>query len=193
MPGDTEKLASARHTLAHLLAAAIRELYPHAQATIGPAIDTGFYYDFDFSGGPVPSVDDLEKIQKKMIALLPAWKDFNRTEVSADEARKAFAGNQFKTELIDDLAKEGATITLYTSGGFTDLCRGGHVEHPSKDIEPGSFKLDKVAVTKDNRKELLYEILEKATAFLEEQLTKNETSKKYILGRGLTEWRLRSR
>ena len=145
MASDTEKLASTRHTLAHLLAAAIREIYPHAKATIGPAIDTGFYYDFDFSGGAVPSVDDLEKIQKKMIALLPAWKEFDRKEVTADEARKAFAGNQFKIELIDDLAKEGATITLYTSGGFTDLCRGGHAEHPSRDIDAGSFKLDKVA------------------------------------------------
>ena len=145
MSGDTEKLASTRHTLAHLLAAAIHELYPHAKATIGPAIDTGFYYDFDFSGGTVPNVDDLPNIQKKMVALLPAWKEFTRKEVTADEARKAFAGNQFKTELIDDLAKEGATITLYTSGGFTDLCRGGHAEHPSKEIDAGSFKLDKVA------------------------------------------------
>jgi threonyl-tRNA synthetase len=145
MAGDMEKLEYIRHTLAHLLASAIRELYPHAKATIGPAIDTGFYYDFDFSGGAVPSIDDLEKVQKKMVALLPVWKEFDRKEVTADQARKAFAGNQFKVELIDDLAKDDATITLYTSGGFTDLCRGGHAEHPSKDIDPKSFKLDKVA------------------------------------------------
>ena len=90
MAGDTEKLEHTRHTLAHLLAAAIRELYPHAKATIGPAIDTGFYYDFDFSGGTVPSVDDLPKIQKKMIALLPTWKEFLREEVTPDRGKELF-------------------------------------------------------------------------------------------------------
>lgn len=134
-----------RHTLAHLLAAAIRELYPHALPTIGPAIDNGFYYDFDFSGGVSLTTDDLAKIQKKMIQLLPSWVAFTHREVSPAEAREMFKGNPFKTELIDNLEKEGATITLYTCGGFTDLCRGGHSEHPAAEIAPDSFKLDKVA------------------------------------------------
>jgi threonyl-tRNA synthetase len=134
-----------RHTLAHLLAAAIRELYPHGKPTIGPAIDNGFYYDFDFSGGAMPGTDDLENIQKKMTELLPSWVEFTHKEASPAEAREMFAGNPFKIELIDNLEKEDATITLYTCGDFTDLCRGGHSEHPAAEIAPDSFKLDKVA------------------------------------------------
>lgn len=134
-----------RHTLAHLMAAAVRELYPHALPTIGPAIDTGFYYDFDFSGGEQPNDEALKEIQKKMKKLLNVWTEFTHEEVSADKAREIFAGNQFKIELIDGLEKEGATITLYSCGGFTDLCRGGHAEHPNKEIDAGAFQLDKVA------------------------------------------------
>jgi threonyl-tRNA synthetase len=134
-----------RHTLAHLLAAAIQELYPHAKPTIGPAIDNGFYYDFDFSGGDMPKEEDLKDIEKKMRKLLPSWKEFSHEEVSAAQAREKFGGNQYKIELIDGIEKEGAPITLYTCGNFTDLCRGGHAEHPSKDIASDSFKLDKIA------------------------------------------------
>lgn len=134
-----------RHTLAHLLASAIKELYPYALPTIGPAIDNGFYYDFDFSGGVMPGTDDLAAIEKKMIQLLPSWVAFTHVEVSPAEAREMFKGNPFKIELIDNLEKEGATITLYTCGSFTDLCRGGHSEHPAAEIAPDSFKLDKVA------------------------------------------------
>ncbi len=134
-----------RHTLAHLMAAAVRELYPHAKPTIGPAIDTGFYYDFDFSGGEMPNDESLKEIQKKMKKLLNVWTEFTHEEVSAAKAREVFAGNQFKIELIDNLEKEGATITLYTCGGFTDLCRGGHAEHPNKEIDTDAFQLDKVA------------------------------------------------
>ena len=134
-----------RHTLAHLMAAAVREIYPFAMPTIGPAIDTGFYYDFDFSGGEMPNDESLKEIQKKMKKLLNVWTEFSHEEVSATKAREVFAGNQFKIELIDNLEKEGATITLYTCGGFTDLCRGGHAEHPNKEIDTDAFQLDKVA------------------------------------------------
>ena len=134
-----------RHTLAHLMAAAVHELYPSALPTIGPAIDTGFYYDFDFSGGEMPNDESLKEIQKKMKKLLNVWTEFTHEEVSATKAREVFAGNQFKIELIDNLEKEGATITLYTCGGFTDLCRGGHAEHPNKEIDTDAFQLDKVA------------------------------------------------
>ena len=140
-----DKLGNTRHTLAHLLAAAIKELYPQAKPTIGPAIDTGFYYDFDFSGGPMPGTDELPAIQAKMIELLPAWTGFEHTDISAPGAHTQFAGNPYKIELIEGLEKEGATITLYTCGGFTDLCRGGHAENPARDIAPDSFLLDKVA------------------------------------------------
>lgn len=138
-PSDLEKL---RHSLAHLLAAAVRELHPDAKPTIGPAIENGFYYDFQFTE-PV-SENDLPKIEARMRQILPTWKEFERREVSAAEARKEFASNPFKLELIDEFSKNGETLTLYTSGSYTDLCRGGHIEHASA-IDPDAFKLDKVA------------------------------------------------
>jgi len=138
-----------RHTLAHLLAAAVLVDYPHAQLTLGPAIDNGFYYDIDFSAGDAPGDDDLKKIQKTMKKTLNGWKEFSHKEVSADEARTVFVGNQFKLELIDEIEAKGETITLYTIGEgnneFTDLCRGGHTENPSKEIAADAFKLDKIA------------------------------------------------
>lgn len=129
-----------RHTLAHLLAAAVKELYTDAKPTIGPAIDNGFYYDFGDLKNP-----DLPALENKMKELLPAWTDFSHKEVSADEARAFFAGNEYKIELINELEEKGETITLYTCGGFTDLCRGGHSEHPAKDIPSDSFKLSHTA------------------------------------------------
>ncbi len=138
-------LEHTRHSLAHLLAAAVKEHFPHAKPTIGPAIDNGFYYDFDFSEGEIAGEADLSKIEKTMRELLPSWKEFSHKEVSAQEAREAFRGNQYKIELIDDLEKAGETITLYTCGDFTDLCRGGHAEYPAQDIAADSFKLSHVA------------------------------------------------
>ncbi len=139
----TLNLEHARHTLAHLLAAAVAELWPDAKRTIGPAVDNGFYYDFDFSS-PI-SEEELPRIEAKMRELLPAWETFEHKEVSADEARELFQGNPFKLELVDEIADKGETITLYTCGGFTDLCRGGHVDRPAKDIKSGSFKLSHLA------------------------------------------------
>lgn len=141
----SEQLNNKRHTLAHLLAAAVLEKYPHAKLTLGPAIDTGFYYDIDFAGGPVPGDNDLKDLQKSMKKLINKWTEFTHEEVSADKAREVFAGNPYKTELINEIEGRGETITLYTCGGFTDLCRGGHCEHPNKDIDTSAFKLDKVA------------------------------------------------
>ena len=141
----TSNLEHVRHTLAHLMAAAVGELYPYAKPTIGPAIETGFYYDFDFSGGAPLSETQLKDIEKKMRKILPSWKEFTHEVVTADAARARFAGNPFKIELINNLEKEGATITLYTCGNFTDLCRGGHTENPAKEIPSDSFKLDRVA------------------------------------------------
>lgn len=140
-----ELLQNKRHTLAHLLAAAVQKQYPHAKLTLGPAIDTGFYYDIDFTGGDALNDDGLKDVQKTMKKLLNTWTAFTHQEVTADEARTQFAGNQFKLELIEEIAARGEAITLYTCGGFTDLCRGGHSEHPNKEIDADSFKLDKVA------------------------------------------------
>ncbi len=138
-----------RHTLAHVLATAVREHYPHAKVTLGPAIDTGFYYDFDFSGDATPGDTDLKEIQKTMKKVLGNWSSITGREVTAEEARALFAGNEYKLELIDEIVARGEAITLYTAGEgtyeFTDLCRGGHAENPAKDIPSDSFKLTKIA------------------------------------------------
>lgn len=135
-----------RHSLAHLLGAAVMELYPDAQLTLGPAVDTGFYYDVLFTT-PI-SANDLPTIEAKMRDILPSWKTVTHKEVSQEEALEYFKGNQFKEELITEIAERGETITLYTMGegasAFTDLCRGGHTDDLSV-IDTESFKLDRVA------------------------------------------------
>ncbi len=140
---NQEQLQNIRHSLAHLLAAAVLRLYPDTKRTIGPAIDNGFYYDFEFSQ---PITDkDLPKIEKEMKKLQKTWKTFERREVSADEARGIYKNNPYKLELIEEFSKEGQTLTMYKSSEyFEDLCRGGHAEDVSQ-IDPDSFKLSKVA------------------------------------------------
>lgn len=135
-------MTNERHSLAHLLAAAVLELWPDTKNTIGPAVDNGFYYDFEFAT-PLPE-GALEKIEKKMREILKTWKGFEAKEVSQADAEKHFAENPYKLELIKEIAEKGEKITLYTSGSFTDLCRGGHVEN-AQDIPADSFKLDRVA------------------------------------------------
>lgn len=131
-----------RHSLAHLLGAAVLELYPESKLAIGPAIDDGFYYDIDVQG--VISDNDLPKIEDKMREILKTWKSFEGREVSVTEAREIFPDNPYKQEIINELSEKGEKITLYTSGNFTDLCRGGHVEN-TKDIKPNAFTLSRVA------------------------------------------------
>lgn len=139
---DKEELGQLRHSLAHLLAAAVLKLRPNAKRTIGPAIDNGFYYDFDFSE-PINEAD-LLNIEKEMKRLVKSWTKFERHEVTVDEARKEFADNPYKLELIDEFSNEGQTLSIYQSGDFRDLCRGGHAQNLDK-IDPESFKLDKLA------------------------------------------------
>ncbi len=130
---DNEKLEHLRHSAAHLLAAAVRKLYPNAKRTIGPAIETGFYYDFDFGDEKI-SEADLAKIEKKMFDLVPGWTEFTHREVSVEEAKEFFKDNPYKLELIEEFAASGQTLTFYNCGSFTDLCRGGHTENPSKEL-----------------------------------------------------------
>lgn len=137
-----EELSNRRHSLAHLLAAAILELYPNTLLTLGPAVDNGFYYDVSPEN---PITDkDLAKIEKKMKSLLPSWDGFSHKEITPDEARELFKDNKFKLELIEEIAERGEKITLYTAGNFTDLCRGGHMDDMSS-IDHDSFSLDRVA------------------------------------------------
>ncbi len=132
-----------RHSLAHLLAQAVLNIYPDAKPTIGPATETGFYYDFDFGTQKVTD-HDLGRIQKEMKKLLPTWDGFTPISKSADEAKAFYANNPYKLELIEEIAARGEGITFYQSGEFVDLCRGGHVEHMSE-IAEDSFVLDKTA------------------------------------------------
>ena len=141
----SEQLQNKRHTLAHLLGAAVLELYPHAKLTLGPAIDNGFYYDIDFSVGEALGNDGLKDVQKAMKKKLNSWTEFTHREVTLAEAHEIYKDNPYKLELINEIAERGEVITLYTIGDFTDLCRGGHSEHPNKDIDSDAFKLDKVA------------------------------------------------
>jgi len=140
MPQDP--IEHLRHSLAHLLGAAVLELYPGSKLAIGPSIDGGFYYDIDVAGKI--SDADLPRIEAEMRKILKTWDKFEGREVDADEARKFFKGNPYKEELISELENKGEKITLYTSGSFTDLCRGGHVAS-AKDINPEAFKLSHVA------------------------------------------------
>lgn len=138
-----EKLQNLRHSLAHLLAAAVLDIYPNTKNTIGPSIEDGFYYDFEFSS-PI-SEKDLEKIEKRMRELLKNWSNFTHEEKVETEAKEYFSNNEYKIELINEIKDKGEKITFYTCGNFTDLCRGGHLENPNKEIEPESFKLDRIA------------------------------------------------
>lgn len=138
----SEKLPAIRHSFAHLLAAAVLKLYPDALPTIGPAIEDGFYYDFDFTSHV--SDENLKRIEKEMRHILKTWKDFSSREVAAEEARNIFATNPYKLELIDDIIGKGEPITLYRSGDFEDLCRGGHAETISL-MRPDAFTLTRIA------------------------------------------------
>jgi len=135
---EKENLDNLRHSCAHLLAAAIMQLYPEAKRTIGPAIDNGFYFDFDFGETKV-SEADFEKIEAKMKEVLASWKGFERHELSADEAKKEYPENPYKHELIDEFTADGSKVSFYKSGEYWDLCRGGHCEHPDKELK--HFKL----------------------------------------------------
>jgi threonyl-tRNA synthetase len=139
---DKSGLDVLRHSLAHLLAAAVMELYPGTKRTIGPPIENGFYYDFEFKK-PLTE-EDLPKIQKKMQHILSKWDKFERKEVTAVEAKKEFKDNPYKKELIDEFSKRGEILTFYKSGSFVDLCRGGHLSS-MKIVKPDSFKLTHLA------------------------------------------------
>lgn len=122
---DEESFYLLNHSSAHLMAEAIKELYPNAKFGVGPAISEGFYYDVDFE--EKISVDDLPKIEEKMRELSSNNSPIVRKEVSYQEALKLFKNDPYKLELIKEL--KGQVITTHSQGNFTDLCRGGHVEH----------------------------------------------------------------
>lgn len=127
-------LANVRHSAAHLLAAAVKQIWPDAKNAIGPAIDTGFYQDFDMGDVKI-SETDLPVIEQTMVELLKNWGPFVVREVSVDQARQDFADNPYKLELIEELAKLGKTITENNPGNFLDLCKGGHSVDPPTELK----------------------------------------------------------
>jgi threonyl-tRNA synthetase len=144
--GNNQSIETIRHSLSHILAAAVQELYPNVKFAIGPAIDTGFYYDFDFGDKKIGDAE-LKEIEKKMEHLCKQNLKFERTEMPIDEAiaKEKAAGQIYKQELIEDLKAKGETsVSFYQSGKFSDLCRGPHIENTNQ-IPKGSFKLNKLA------------------------------------------------
>ena len=139
-------LNSLRHSCAHLLAAAVLFYYPDAKLTLGPSIENGFYYDIDF--GPSASSGqfsekEFPKIEQKMHELSKKWIKFEGVEVDKNEALKQFKGNEYKEELIKGIVDKKEKITIYKSGEFLDLCRGGHVDNPKESLK--HFKLLSIA------------------------------------------------
>ncbi len=130
----------ARHSCSHLLAAAVLNLYPNTKLGIGPIIENGFYYDFQFKK-PI-SEEDLPKIEAEMKKLQKDWQKFEKLEKTIDEAKEIEKDEPFKLELIDELGQKGEKISFYKSGNFIDLCKGPHVEKAS---EIGHFKLLSIA------------------------------------------------
>lgn len=128
-------LETIRHSTAHVMAHAVKNLYPDAKITIGPAIEDGFYYDFDVKEPFTPEA--LEKISAEMESVIKAGRNFVRKEISRDEALQLFADEPYKVELIQDLP-DGEIISIYEEGDFVDLCRGPHIANAG---EIKAFKL----------------------------------------------------
>lgn len=139
---DNQNLDSLRHSCAHLLAHAVKSLYPGALNAIGPAIENGFYQDFDMGKWNI-SEEDFPKIEAKMREILPKWQKFTFKEVSLEEAKKLFKNNKYKVEMAEEFAKQGKKLQTNDPGDFLDLCKMGHVENPSKELK--HFKLLSVA------------------------------------------------
>ena len=161
MDTQNDKLFKMRHSLAHIMAAAVQRIYPDAKFGVGPAIDDGFYYDIDLGEKKISELN-FGKIEKAMRRIISEEQDFIRQEVSIDKAIE-WANNTsqpYKVELLEDLKRAGTTnakllaegdfevgegaetVTFYTNGNYRDLCRGPHLNNTS---EVGSFKLMRVA------------------------------------------------
>ncbi|HKH13603.1 MAG TPA: TGS domain-containing protein, partial [Solirubrobacterales bacterium] len=145
-PGRPDALDVLRHDTAHVLATAVLDLWPGTKVSIGPPIEGGFYYDFEFPDGFRPSESDLERIEERMAAHVHADEPFERSEISAADAIERFKseGQPYKVELIEDLMRDEGTetVSLYRNGPFVDLCRGPHGPSTGR-IK--AFKLNSVA------------------------------------------------
>jgi threonyl-tRNA synthetase len=154
LPTDPDGIEIVRHSTAHVMAAAVKELFPNALITIGPAIENGFYYDFDVETPFTP--EDLGRIERRMGEIVSADIPFEREEATKEQARAMFPGEPYKEELLSDIPE--ATVSLYRLGGFLDLCRGPHVPSSGR---VGVFKLMSTAGAYwrgDSRKRMLTRI-----------------------------------
>ncbi len=134
-----EALEILRHSAAHVMAEAIKELFPEARFGIGPAIEDGFYYDVELSASLTP--DDIGRIEERMAHIISQGQPFDRSEVTMADATKVFEEEPYKLELVNELPAD-ETISVYRQGVFTDLCRGPHIPHTGR---IGAFKLMKLA------------------------------------------------
>lgn len=173
------KIETIRHSLAHILAASVKKLYPEVKFGIGPAIENGFYYDFDFGDKKI-SKEDLSKIEKKMKELLKKNLKFEKKIISTDEAKKLFKSQPFKLELLKEAKGK---ISIYTCGNFLDLCKGPHVKS-TKDISVDAFKITRLAGAYwkgDEKKPMLtriYGVAFKTKKELDEYFKKQEEAEK---------------
>ena len=150
---EDSQLYKIRHSAAHVMAQAVLEMFPDGKVTIGPPVENGFYYDFDLPRNLTP--EDLALIEKRMRQIVQGKHEFRKTVVSAEEAKKIFADQPYKLELIEGLEKGGLDeygnplnekpeISIYQQDTFTDLCRGPHVQS-TKEIKQDAFKLMSIA------------------------------------------------
>ena len=150
---EDSQLYKIRHSAAHVMAQAVLEIFPDGKFTIGPPVENGFYYDFDLPRNLTP--EDLEQIEKRMRQIVQGKHEFKKTVISAEEAKKIFADQPYKIELIEGLEKGGLDeygnplqekpeISIYQQDTFTDLCRGPHVQ-TTKEIKQDAFKLTSIA------------------------------------------------
>ena len=145
MKNDNKNLEILRHSTAHVLAAAVLEMFPEAKFGIGPAIENGFYYDFELPRTLIP--EDLPLLEEKMKEIIKADHKFEKQEISVDDAKQHFEklGQNYKVELINDLEVAGEKkVSVYKSGNFVDLCSGPHLESAGK-INPKAFALTKIS------------------------------------------------
>ncbi len=142
-------LHALRHSLAHIMAAAVRLLRPEAKLAFGPPVEHGFYYDFDFGDNPIGEAD-LEQVEQTMRAIIKAREPFTREEKNCDEALRYLEaqGEVYKREYAQELIEQGkavnGTLSFYTSGDFTDMCEGPHLEHTGH-VPKNCFKLDRIS------------------------------------------------
>jgi threonyl-tRNA synthetase len=174
-----ENLETTRHSASHVMAEAVRSIFPNAKFGIGPAIENGFYYDFDLPRSLTP--EDLPVIEEKMREIITSDVPFNREDVTKTRALAMFADQPYKLELIKELPDEN--ITVYRQGSFVDLCRGPHVESTGE-IPAGGLKLEKTAGAywrgseKNPMLQRIYALLFDSKRELDEYLEKQEEAKR---------------